>query len=113
MIFHRYMENGRAKCLHRPRVLDSRGRCVECMRIGRRRSFRKRQGYDSYYAEQKGLCAWCGLPLGTTDDAHLDHDHVTGRKRGLVHRKCNQDIGGFERTLETIGLDAALRYTHR
>lgn len=37
-----------------------------------------------------GRCAFCGEPA---DDLVVDHDHDTGRNRGLVHPACNAAIG--------------------
>jgi hypothetical protein len=43
--------------------------------------------------EQMGLCAICGhAPIGSF---HIDHDHVTGRVRGLLCRNCNLALGLF------------------
>lgn len=40
--------------------------------------------------EQKGLCALCKKPLGDiTKNIHTDHDHKTGKVRGILHSKCN------------------------
>ena len=41
-------------------------------------------------------CARCGK---TFDDLVLDHNHLTGRHRGLVCRSCNGLIGRFEHPL--------------
>lgn len=37
---------------------------------------------------QAGLCALCGEPI-MPGSAVLDHDHVTGHIRGVLHRGCN------------------------
>ena len=50
---------------------------------------------------QKGLCAWCEKPLPNEGLAGggcaVDHCHDTGVIRGIVHLRCNLDIGALER----------------
>jgi hypothetical protein len=48
--------------------------------------------YELRLKQQKGLCAVCFEPpkrrrLG------VDHDHITGKIRGLVHNQCNVLLG--------------------
>ena len=47
------------------------------------------------HKEQCGVCAICKLPLDMTikGEGVLDHDHDTGRIRGVVHRSCNAAEG--------------------
>jgi|SRR3989304_6762326 len=53
--------------------------------------------YELLYREQKGLCAICnGLP--GERKLHVDHDHETGKLRGLLCTKCNTFLGKIERT---------------
>lgn len=41
-------------------------------------------------AKQQGdVCALCGLPFTSKDGPALDHSHVTGHVRGVLHRSCN------------------------
>ena len=47
---------------------------------------------EQLLADQGGKCALCGLPC-SSDEAVLDHDHDTGRIRGLLHRSCNAAEG--------------------
>lgn len=45
---------------------------------------------------QHDLCAVCGLPFENSFDTTIDHNHVTGQFRGVVHRKCNRFISHVE-----------------
>ena len=49
-------------------------------------------------ASQGGLCALCGEPI-ETGKAVLDHDHKTGRIRGVLHRGCNALEGNITNAL--------------
>ena len=94
----------RASCSHPNPQRYRAYRCIECVRASKRRHMRKKQNYDDWFQRQAGLCAFCGLPLeANSNRTHLDHNHVTGRKRGLVHAQCNQAIGGVEAAIELIG----------
>jgi Recombination endonuclease VII len=42
---------------------------------------------------RSGDCAFCG-EFG--EDLVMDHDHATGRIRGLVHPACNRIIGSHD-----------------
>jgi hypothetical protein len=63
----------------------------------RARKYRRRYGitieqYDDMYAAQAGKCLIC--------DKHkillnVDHDHATGKVRGLLCSLCNTSLGGF------------------
>lgn len=45
--------------------------------------------------EQDGLCPLCVKPIDLTikGEGVIDHDHDTGRIRGLLHRSCNAAEG--------------------
>lgn len=54
---------------------------------------------------QGGKCAICGkLPSGTRYNAvlHVDHDHDTGKFRGMVCPSCNQGMGKFYHDPEAL-----------
>lgn len=51
---------------------------------------------------QLGLCPICLEPLLELSDICIDHDHITGRVRGLLHRKCNMLVGVIEPMLDKI-----------
>lgn len=46
-------------------------------------------------ANQGNKCALCQQPLAEADSV-LDHDHVTGECRGVLHRGCNSMLGKIE-----------------
>lgn len=54
--------------------------------------------YEAMHAAQGGLCAICKQPERIRQKYGLkrlavDHDHVTGKVRGLLCQRCNQMIG--------------------
>jgi hypothetical protein len=60
--------------------------------------------YDLLLAQQGGRCALC--PRET--NLHIDHDHTTGRVRGILCIKCNHALGVLGDDLP--GLDRATSY---
>lgn len=54
--------------------------------------------FEELWAAQAGLCGLCGEPMERTKTGcHVDHDHTTGRVRGLVHGRCNVLLGFVEK----------------
>jgi len=62
------------------------------------------QDYDRMLEEQRGVCAICKKPEKNRKLA-VDHDHETGRVRGLLCTNCNNTLGWLERNV-----DAAMKY---
>ena len=56
--------------------------------------------------EQQELCDLCHLPFGNKKK-HTDHDHTTGKFRGIIHGKCNTGIGFLGDSEELCLLAAA------
>ncbi len=76
----------------------------ESRRRANRRTTTSRYGltveeYESMYSAQGGVCAICGSPEtvkgngGETKMLAIDHDHGTGKVRGLLCNNCNRAIG--------------------
>lgn len=53
--------------------------------------------FERMLTEQDNRCLICELPFGEkmTRQPCVDHDHATGRVRGLLHRDCNAALGVF------------------
>ena len=62
--------------------------------------------YDALVHKQDGKCAICGItPKG---NLHVDHDHSTGKIRGLLCNPCNSGIGLLGDDI--VIMQAAIRY---
>lgn len=51
------------------------------------------EGKREMYLTQDGKCLICRKKMLTAGDCQVDHDHKTGKVRGLLHRSCNLIIG--------------------
>jgi len=74
-------------------------------------SFKKRagigfHGYCELWKKQKGCCAICGVK--SERQLLVDHDHKTGKIRGLLCRDCNVGLGYFRDSKES--LKKAIKY---
>lgn len=81
-------------------------RCKACIQVmhRRRRYGLEPEAFEKMMADQGGKCWICGKPLVKPT---VDHDHKTGKVRGLLCVPCNRGLG----YLETVGwLDKALHY---
>ena len=64
--------------------------------------------YEKFHALQNGLCAVCSLPetrpgsRGGVSPLVIDHDHATGRIRGLLCNACNQALGQLQENPDRI-----------
>lgn len=72
--------------------------------------------YHKMFEKQHGVCAICGKPEtrkapqtnGRICRLHIDHDHKTGKVRGLLCSRCNIGLGHFMDNIEF--LLKAIRY---
>jgi hypothetical protein len=58
--------------------------------------------------EQGGVCAICENTCSINERLSVDHDHKTGKVRGLLCQACNTAIGKFNDDIERI--HKAIRY---
>lgn len=67
---------------------------------------------NAMIADQCGLCAICAAPLDLQSRrTHVDHDHNTGRVRGVLCHDCNTGLGMFKDSIAS--LEFALAYLRR
>ena len=65
--------------------------------------------YREIYEKQEGRCAICRNDIKfRTKYTHIDHNHHTGKVRGLLCNKCNTGLGKFNDDLKI--LQSALDY---
>ncbi len=64
--------------------------------------------YQRILASQNGVCAICHKLDPNGRDLAVDHDHDSGKVRGLLCRPCNTGLGLFGDG--TAGLERALNY---
>lgn len=57
-----------------------------------------RNDYEQLLYSQNGVCFLCHKPpcKDKFKRLHVDHDHITGRVRGLLCRGCNGLVGWYE-----------------
>jgi len=61
--------------------------------------------YDALLEAQDGCCAVCGtLYPGKQGRFCVDHDHTTGKIRGLLCATCNLGLGHFQDDVERLQL---------
>jgi DNA-directed RNA polymerase subunit RPC12/RpoP len=52
--------------------------------------------------QQNYKCAICGNELDMAKNTHIDHDHETGKVRGILCHCCNMGIGFFKDDITRI-----------
>jgi hypothetical protein len=67
--------------------------------------------YDAMAAMQENACAICESECATGYRLAVDHEHETGRIRGLLCMHCNAGIGNLRDSVPR--LQAAIRYLSR
>ncbi len=93
--------------------LGRRFQCKVCHRQSDRRCFMKRrygislESYEEMFRAQDGRCAACkqretAKQKGRIMLLGVDHDHTTGKIRGLLCNRCNRVLGLFRDNPDVI-----------
>ncbi len=56
------------------------------------------KAFEEMLEAQDGLCLICDKP----DPEHVDHDHETGKVRGILCFNCNQGLGNFRDDIRSL-----------
>lgn len=66
--------------------------------------------YETLLAKQNHSCALCNTDFSQIDSSriHVDHDHSSGKVRGILCMPCNVGLGMLGDSIE--GLENALTY---
>jgi len=92
----KYIENNRNWRKNNPGKYSKRTRGYVLKRYGI-----SEEEYDEIFEKQSGVCAICkDKPTGTL---HIDHDHVTGKVRGLLCHRCNTSMGLMKENKDNLG----------
>ena len=92
-------------------IVGYRSRCKVCVN-GQYTYLALRYGmglpdFEALLSDQNGACGICGKPLR---EPKVDHDHATGRVRGILCHRCNIWLAAVEDPHFTI--QAAIYIAH-
>lgn len=54
------------------------------------------EAFNQMLLEQSGVCKICRVAPTKYSPLHVDHDHATGRVRGLLCFRCNGGLGSYK-----------------
>lgn len=87
------VEGGGGRCATHWREEKKRRKAANHERMVQRTYGLNSGDYDRLYLHQTGVCAICKRATGATRKLSVDHDHASGKVRGLLCRPCNDMLG--------------------
>jgi hypothetical protein len=89
----RWRENNKDKIKQRYKERSHKNRAYHL----RRKYGLSTESISAILEQQRGACPICKKDLGDkTINIHIDHDHRSGKTRGILCRVCNTGIGHFD-----------------
>ena len=92
-------------------------RCKKCVpsKAAYQRAVRyvlSQPAFETMLKRQDNRCALCKTELHNEhiNGLHVDHDHETGKVRGLLCGECNHGVGHIERLVQSNGLERVMTY---
>lgn len=67
----------------------------------REKKFSTPDSWEKQFQLQNGLCAICSVAIDESI-SHTDHNHITGKFRGLLCANCNKALGLFKDSWEVL-----------
>jgi len=56
---------------------------------------------EAMWSAQEGICVICPEQIDV-NTSHVDHNHETGKVRGLLCNRCNMGLGLFQDSFEIL-----------
>lgn len=119
----KYRKLPKSRELQNERVKRSKNRLrtrnlPKLRQMERRQNLKRNYGmtledYESLVTLHNGVCAICGEKptKGRGKKLHIDHDHATGKIRGLLCGQCNSALGNFKDNVAI--LKSAIKYLRK
>jgi len=95
IIWKKYYNKNKEKILEKTRKWDKKNRAYRKNQQLKRFYDITLEKHEQMYLEQNGRCAICGNSVEYSK-VHTDHNHVTGKVRGLLCHKCNHYLSAIE-----------------
>jgi hypothetical protein len=109
MCYECWIVSDKRKAQYKTKMLDPfyRETCAEKNRITTLKKYGLTpEQYEQMLTEQNGVCAICRISKPSKNRLSVDHDHTTGKVRGLLCVPCNRTVGYLENsTWYTTAMD--------
>lgn len=107
-----YQDKHRDEIREKNREASRLPRTRHLKRLSRGMIFAEGQTEETMRAAQNNLCAICKDELPEGKHCHVDHDHTTGKVRGLLCHHCNTALGLFDENPDLMEKAAVYLETH-